>query len=183
MSNVIQSNPVNPTPDPVKLTPEAVIAELRTMQSQFDTLTPLSKAQRALVKQRLRVLSPPVVEASINVIGMSDNVSQAIRQPLDEVRQLRDDTFRWEAAADEARNFLKNVEGANLIRRQRLTLIAMQAYTIGSQLAKDPEKAVLLPHLEEVKRLKGVSRKRKKASQAAPPPAPAAPSTESQPKA
>jgi hypothetical protein len=103
-----------------------------------------------------------------------DNVSQAIGQPLDEVRQLQDESLRWDAVADEARAFLKGIEGANLNRRQRLALIATQAYAIGSQLAKDPAKAVLLPHVEEVKRLKGVSR-RKKATQAPQTPAPPVP--------
>jgi hypothetical protein len=60
----------------------------------------------------------------------------------------------------------------------------MQAYAIGTQLAKDPDKAVLVQHVEEVKRLKGVSR-RKKAKQAPPTPAPApatTPVTSTQPK-
>jgi len=159
------------TPDPAKLTPEAVIAQLRTIRSQIDDVAPLSKEQRKLVKQRLRTQTKPVVEASINVIGVLDNVSQAIGQPLDDIRQLQDDSLRWDAVADEARAFLKGVEGANLIRRQRLSLIATQAYTIGSQLAKDPAKAVLVPHVEEIKRLKGVGR-RKKTAQAPPPPSP-----------
>ena len=148
--------------------------------TQLDDLAPLSKEQRALVKQRLRIVPNTVVEASINVIGVLENVSQAIGQPLDEIRQLQDESLRWEAAADEARAFLKGIEGSNLIRRQRLVLIATQAYTIGSQLAKDPTKAVLVPHVEEVKRLKGISRRRKKASPAAPAPAPA-PSTQPKP--
>ena len=155
-----------------KLTPEAVIAQLRTVRSQIEAVAPLSQDQRKLVRQRLRNHAKTVVEASINVIGVVDNVSQAIGQPLDEVRQLQDDVLRWEAVAEEARAFLKGIEGANLIRRQRVTLIATQAYAIGSQLAKDPAMAVLLPHVEEVKRLKGVSR-RKKAAQAPQPPAPA----------
>jgi hypothetical protein len=176
-STTVQSNAVTPDPNPVKLSPEALIAELRTLRSQLDDVAPLSKEQRALVKQRLRTFPKLVVEASINVIGVLDNVSQAIGQPLDEVRRMQDDSLRWEAAADEARAFLKGIEGSNLIRHQRLALIATQAYAIGSQLAKDPDKAVLLPHVEEVKRLKGFSRRKKKASQAAPAPAPA-PSTE-----
>jgi hypothetical protein len=73
--------------------------------------------------------------------------------------------------ADEARAFLNGIEGANLRRRQQLALIATQAFTIGSQLAKDPGKAVLVPHVEELKRLKVVSRRRKTA-QAAQKPAP-----------
>src|SRR5258708_5948167 len=148
-------------PDPAKLTAEAVIAQLRAIGSQIDGLAPLSKEQRALLKKRLRRQPKTIVEASINVIGVLDNVSQAIGEPLDEVRQLQDDSLRWDAAVDEARAFLNGLEGAALIRRQRLGLLAMQAYTIGSQLARDPARAVLVPHVEEVKRLKGAARRRK----------------------
>jgi len=172
MSNPIINTPGSSDPDPAKLTPEAVIEQLRTLRSRIDDVAPLSREQRKLVKQRLRLQPKPIVEASINVIGVLDNVSQAIGQPLDDVRQLQDDTLRWEAAADEARAFLKGLEGANLVRRQRLALIGTQAYTIGSQLAKDPAKAVLLPHVEEVKRLKAASR-RKKSTQVPQTPAPA----------
>jgi hypothetical protein len=162
-------------PETTKLNPEAVIAQLRTIQSQIEDVAPLTQDQRKLVKQRLRNQTKSVVEASINVIGVLDNVSQAIGQPLGDVRQLQDDSLRWEAAADEARAFLKGIEGANLIRRQRLSLIATQAYSIGTQLAKDPAKAVLVPHVEEVKRLKSVLR-RKKTTQA-----PQTPATEPAP--
>jgi hypothetical protein len=82
---------------------------------------------------------------------------------------LQDDVLRWDAVVDEARAFLKSIEGSTLNRRQRLTIIATQAYAIGTQLAKDPAKAVLLPHIEEVKRLKGVSRRRKPAPATKPP--------------
>jgi hypothetical protein len=162
---------VSPNAEPSRLTPEGVIVQLRTVRSQIEDVAPLSQDQRKLLKQRLRMHSKTVVDASINVIGVLENVSQAIGQPLDDVRQLQDNVLRWEAVTDEARAFLKGVEGANLIRRQRLSLLATQAYAIGTQLAKDPAKAVLLPHIEEVKRLKGVSR-RKKAAQAPQPPAP-----------
>ena len=180
MSNTVNNIPGPSTPDPAKLTPEAVIAQLRAMRSQIDDVAPLSKEQRILVKQRLRKQTKPVVEASINVIGVLDNVSQAIGQPLDEVRQLQDDSLRWDAVAEEAHAFLKGIEGANLNRRQRLSLIATQAYTIGTQLAKDPDMAVLVPHVEEIKRLKGVSR-RKKTKQAPQTPAPTSPATPTSP--
>ncbi|HEX9983919.1 MAG TPA: hypothetical protein VGF69_11695 [Thermoanaerobaculia bacterium] len=154
------------------LPPEGVIAQLRTLRSQIEEVAPLSREQRTLIKQRVRLHPKSIVDASINVIGVLENVSQALGQPLDEVRQLQDDLLRWDAVVDEARSFLKGVEGATLIRRERLALIATQAYAIGTQLARDPSKAVLLPHIEEVKRLKSVSR-RKKATQVAKPPAPA----------
>jgi hypothetical protein len=174
MSNNVNNTPGTSNPDPVSLNADAVIAQLRTMRSQIENVAPLSREQRKLIQQRLRLQPKSVVEAAINVIGVLDNVSQAIGQPLDEVRQLQDESLRWDAVADEARAFLKGIEGANLNRRQRLALIATQAYAIGSQLAKDPAKAVLLPHVEEVKRLKGVSR-RKKATPAPQTPAPPVP--------
>jgi len=175
MSDPVNNTTVPSTPDPARLTPEAVIAQLRIMRSQIEDVAPLSKEQRKQVKQRLRMLSKPIVEASINVIGVLDNVSQAIGQPLDEVRQLQDDSLRWDAAAEEARAFLKGIEGANLNRRQRLALIGTQAYSIGTQLARDPAKAVLVPHVEEIKRLKAASRRRK-TTQAPPAPTPTSPS-------
>jgi len=153
----------NPVPETTRLNPEAVIAHLRTVRSQIDEVAPLSRDQRRLVLHRLRNHPKPVIEASINVLGVLDNISKAIGQPLDDVRQLQDDAIRWEAAADEARAFLKGIEGANLVRRHRLTLVATQAYVIGTQLARDPEKAVLLPHVEEIKRLKRAGRRRKAA--------------------
>jgi len=171
MSN---TTPVSSNPDSVSLSPEAVIEQLRTMQLQIDEVAPLSTEQRALVKKRLRGQPADIVHASINVMQVLDNVSQAIGQPLDEVRQLQTDSIRWEAAADQTRTFLKGIEGANLNRRQRLALIATQAYTIGTQLAKDPGKAVLLPQVEEIKRLKSVAR-RKKAAQAPQTPSPVPP--------
>ena len=171
MANPVINTPDPSNPTPAKLAPAAVIAQLRTIRAQIDDVEPLSKEQRRLVRRRVRALAKPVVEASINVIGVLDNVSQAIGQPLDDVRQLQADSILWEAVADEMRAFLKGVEGGNLIRRQRLALIAAQAYTIGSQLAKDPAKSVLVPHLEEVKRLKVASHRRKTA-QAPQPPAP-----------
>jgi hypothetical protein len=172
MSNTVDTTPVASNPDPARMTPEEVIAKLRTIRSQIDEVPPLSKEQSKLVKQRLRIQPKTVVDASINVIGVLSNVSQALGQPLDEVRQLQDDSIRWDAVADEARAFLRVIDGANLVRHQRLALIGMQAYAIGTQLAKDPDKAVLVPHVEEVKRLKGISRRKKTQAPQTPAPAP-----------
>ncbi|HEX7136697.1 MAG TPA: hypothetical protein VF219_02580 [Vicinamibacterales bacterium] len=168
---------VDPNTTPAaKLTPEAVIEQLRTMRSQIDEVAPLSKDQRKALREHLRTQPAPVVAASINVIGVLDNVSQAIGQPLDEVRQVQDEALRWDAVAEEARAFLNGIEGANLVRRQRLALIGKQAYSIGTQLALDPANAVLVPHVEEVKRLKSASRRKKtKQTPQTPAPTPATP--------
>jgi hypothetical protein len=170
MSNTVINTAVTPDPDPSRITAEGLIAELRNLRSRTNEVVPLPKEQRNLLKERLRKVSKTVVEASINVIGVLDILSEAIGQPLEEVRQLQDESLRWEAVADEVRAFLKSIESSNLMRHQRLAFVAAQAYTLGSQLAKDPAKAVLVPHVEEVKRLKAIARRKK--TQTAPAPAP-----------
>jgi hypothetical protein len=175
MSNTV---PVTTTPGTssadAKLTPQGVIEQLHTMTSQIEEVAPLTKEQRSLVKANLRQHKQPIVEASINVMAVIENVPQAIGQPLDEVRQMQTDAILWDSVIDAARRFLKGLEGANLVRRHRLALIGTQAYTIGTTLAKDPANAALVPTVEEVKKLKSLSR-HKKAPQAPQPPAPTAP--------
>jgi hypothetical protein len=152
-----------PQPAPT-VSPEAVVDGLRAIGAQIGEVTPLTPAQRRTLGRRVST-SNPILQASINVIGALDNVSQAVGQPADGVRSLCEEANRWTAVEDELRTMLNGVSGANLVRRQRIALIAAQAYAIGSQLARDPANAVLVPHVQEIKRLKSFKR-RKKAAQA-----------------
>src|SRR5229473_3225243 len=163
-----------PQPAPT-LTPEAVVEQLRTMRGQIGEVTPLTPVQRKTLRNQGRTTNP-ILQASINVIGAVDVVEQAVGQPADEVRQSYDDANRWTAVEDELRTMLNGIAGANLIRRQRIALVAGRAYNIGAQLARDPAHAVLVPHVQEIKRLKSFKR-RKKAAQAPNPPQSPAPGT------
>jgi hypothetical protein len=163
-----------PQPAPL-LTPEAVVEQLRAMRGQIGEVTPLTPAQRATLRSQMRTTNP-VLQASINVIGALDIVEQAVGQPADNVRQLYDEANRWTAAEDELRSMLNGIAGANLIRRQRVALVAGRAAAISTQLARDPAHAVLVPHVQEIKRLKSFTR-RKKAAQAPGTPQSPAPGT------
>jgi hypothetical protein len=164
--------------DTPKLAPEALIEQLRSLQSQVGDVTPLSAAERAQLRQLTRRQPPHVVQASISVIGSSGTIAEAVGQPINEVVQLQTDASRWALAADELRLFLKGIEGANLIRQQRLAFIASQAYSIGTQLARSPQNAKLVPQVEEIKRLKVLARRKKVQQQDPQPPSPTpAPST------
>jgi hypothetical protein len=160
-----------PQPAPT-LSPEAVVDQLRATRAQIGEVAPLTTAQAKVLRRHIRT-SNPILQASINIIGALDNVAQAVGQPADGMRQLCDETNRWTAVEDELRTMLNGVSGANLIRRQRIALIAGQAYTIGSQLARDPANAVLVPHVQEIKRLKSFARRKK----AAPAPTPKSPAS------
>lgn len=144
------------------MTPEQVVQQLRALQEQALEVAPLTAEQRRLLRGRTK-LPEPVVQASINIIGAMDIISQAVGQPADVVHQMVDEANRWTAVEGELRAALNGVAGANLIRRQRIALIAAQAFQIGQQLARDPANAVLVPHVEEAKRLRRLTRRGKRA--------------------
>jgi hypothetical protein len=156
-----------PQPAPT-LAPETVVEQLRAIRVQIGEVTPLTNEQRKALRSRARA-SNPILQASINIIGALDNVSSAVGQPAAQVRDLQDESNRWTAVEDELRMMLKGVAGANLIRRQRIALIAAQAANIGAQLARDPANAVLIPHVEEVRRLRSVARRKKALAPETPP--------------
>jgi hypothetical protein len=161
----------NPQPAST-LTPEAVVEQLRTMRTQMGDPVPLTPAQRKLLHRRTTP-SNAVLQASINVMGAHDGVAVAIGQPAADVRQMYEEANRWTAVEDELRMLLKAVTGMNLLRRQRIALITTQAVNIGVQLARDPANAILVPHVQEVRRLKSFSRRKKAAPTPTPEPPPA----------
>jgi len=161
----------------VLLQPEAIVERLRVTRSQIGEVKPLTPVERQALRNRTRS-SNPVLQASFNVIGALDLVAEAVGQSADSVRQLYAETNRWTAVEDELRSMLNGVSGANLIRRQRLEFLASQAYTIGTRLARDPAHAVLVPHIEEIKRLKSFKRRRKAAQAPGSSQSPATPSEE-----
>jgi len=155
------------------LAPEAVVEQLRALRAQIGEVTPLTSLERQQLRRRANK-SNSVLQASINMIGAHDQVSSAVAQPADGVRRLYEEANRWTAVEDDLRTMLEGVAGANLVRRERIALIAGQAYNIGAQLARDPAHAVLRPQLEEIRRLKRSTR-RKKAGEPEPPSPPVAP--------
>ena len=72
-----------------------------------------------------------------------------------------DERTRWAAVQDELRAMLNGIDGANLVRNERLAFIVDRAYGVGSQLARNPEHAGLVPHVQEIKRLKKLRRRKK----------------------
>lgn len=170
------------TPQPqTMLAPDAAIEQIRSLRAQLPAVGTLTAKQRRTLRN-VAGTSDPIVQASLNVIGVSDVVSSAMGQPLDGVRALQQEAILWKAVEEEARNLVTGIAGANLLRRQKLAVLSAQAYAIGASVAKVPENEVLVSHVEEIKRLKRVARRKKSASPAPqqPSPAPSTPHVESQ---
>ncbi len=180
-TNEATNNPAAPaeTPQPaptIALTPEAVVEVLRAVRAQISDVTPLTAAQRRALRSRTRTTNP-VLQASINAIGALEIVSHAVGQPAREVRQKYDEANRWTAGEDEVRALLSGIIGANLIRRQEVALLAEQAFNISAQLARNPANAILVPHVQEIKRLKSFARRKKPAPAPGTPQSPASGTT------
>ena len=172
-----QATPAD-TPQPVTtMTPEAVVEALRALRPQIGDVTPLTSAQRRALRNQSRT-SNPVLQASINVLGALDSITQVIGTTPADVRQMYDEANRWTAVEDELRTMLNGVSSSNLIRRQQISLVATQAATIGEQLARDPANAVLVPHVQEIKRLKSFTRRKKAAPAPSTPQSPASGTTQ-----
>ena len=153
-----------PQPQPsTQLNPETVVEQLRSIRSQLGEVTPITPKQRSALRN---IVATPhdVIESSINMMDFSMPVQQALGKPSADVRDLQQTTSRWTAVEDELNSLLAAVSGANYIRRHQLALISAQAYSIGTQLVRDPANAELLPHVREIKRLRAFARGRKKAS-------------------
>ncbi len=165
----------NPTPNAVVLTPEQFVEKFNALVAQIGPVAPLTPEQRRTLKARTRV-PQEVVEASINVIGAAESILQVVGIPAADVRQIVDEASRWTAVESVLRTALNGVAGANLVRRQRIALVTGLAYNIGRQLARDPGHAELVPQVQEVKRLRKLSSRKKRAPESpapAPSPAPA----------
>jgi hypothetical protein len=167
MSINVQGNLNNPTtsaaetPQPTtSLTPEVLVDQVRAIRTQLPETTPLTPKQRAAMRKRVQT-ADGVLQASINVIGVSDVVASAVGQPLGDVRGLQDESNRWSAVEDELKALFNSVSDANLTRKNRLAIIAGQAYGIGTQLARDPANVLITPHVQEIKRLKKAANRKK----------------------
>jgi hypothetical protein len=157
---------------PANLTPEQVVEQLRAMVAQIPELPALTPQERELVRRRGHIpLSE--VQAAVNVVGASDIVTQVVGQPAGDVQQLVVNMNRWDSVENELKSALKSVSDANLVRRQRASLIAIQAYGVATQLARNPENVAIAEHVAEMKRLKAV--RRRKSATTTPAPVPTTP--------
>src|SRR5687768_10591399 len=100
----------------VPLTPEALVAQLRAYREQipeYTQLTPVSsKILRAAAAANIHF-----IHASINAVGTSPSVQNALSTNEGTLWQEASDSARWTAVEDELRALLKGVAAANLTRR------------------------------------------------------------------
>lgn len=169
--------------DPAKpaLTAEEMISMLRDMRERIPNFTQLTVAT---VKSMVPAASlhPDFVLGSIHVTGASPIVQQVVGVPQDSLLQDASDDDSWSLAEEEMRGLLKGLAAANLVRRHRLGKAALLAYNVSRQLIQKPENVNLIPHVEELQRLRRLGRRKKTDQQPETPSTTPAPQTTTPPK-
>src|ERR1043166_1474844 len=129
------------------LTPETIIEQLRTLRSQIPEYVQLPVADAQSLRRAANI-DIEFVQASINAVTESDRLAGALGRSAADLRQEAIDADRWGVAEDELRAMLPGVTAANLVRRHRIGLTALQTYHICQQLVRQKEHSALLPHLQ-----------------------------------
>jgi hypothetical protein len=149
-------------------TPETIIEQLRELRTHIPEYTQLATADAQSLRRAAQV-DPEFVQASIHAVTESDGVGNILGRTPADLRQETFDAARWTSVEDELRAMLNGVAAANLVRRHRIGLTALQIYNICRQLVRQKEHSALLPHVQAMKRLNKFGKKHAK------------PATESQP--
>ncbi|HEX6095440.1 MAG TPA: hypothetical protein VF432_03870 [Thermoanaerobaculia bacterium] len=158
------------------LTPEQIVEHLRMLRGHVPDFGPLPTPSAMALRTTARIPAEFVL-ASINTVGAAKPIASAIQSDAPALLTEREDVDRWSAVEDELRTMLNGVAAANLARRHRIGLAALQTYSIARQLVRKKEHADLLPHVENMRRANRFGRKRTvpqdaKPVQPAPDPAP-----------
>jgi hypothetical protein len=163
MSNVVKSalDPADETSPQAPLTPEEFVRELRALRARIPQPDPA--AAPAALRSRLAHVSPNFVQASINAAGATPEIQTVIGRTDEELRAEVEAMNRWNTVADESRALVKELLTANMVRRQRIGLAALQTYQVCRQLARDDRNATrLAAHIAEMKRMNRFGRTRRK---------------------
>lgn len=151
--------------------PGELVSVFRTAQPHIPNFGPISLEER-LHLRTIAFTDAAFIQASINTVGASPNMESLIGRSAADLRRETDEASQWTALEDEARATYEGIAAANLVRRYRIGLAALQTYSAARQLVRAKEHAHLLPYVAEMKRLNRFGKKRAVKAAA---PAPAVP--------
>ena len=140
-------------------TPEQIIDHARVIREHVPDFGPLPMPEARALRTTAS-LPAPFVQAALNTVGASKPIADAITSDVATLQAEAIDVARWSAVEVELRALLEGVAAANLARRHRLGLTALQTYSIARQLVRRKAHADLLPYVEEMRRTNRLGRKR-----------------------
>ena len=141
------------------VTPEQLVEQLRALKVHIPDFAPLTQQESANLRRTAGV-HDELIQAAANAAGASPVVTNVIGTDAGTILNERVEVARWSAVEAELRTMYKGIAASNLARRHRLGQSTMQAYLISRELVKQREHADLLPHVQEMKRVRRLGRRR-----------------------
>ncbi|MGA8809147.1 MAG: hypothetical protein WB973_14820 [Thermoanaerobaculia bacterium] len=154
------------------VTPESIVAQLRTVRQQIPDFGSLSSADSRPLQSAAHV-HPDFTQAAISAMGASATVLSAVGTNAEDLQREIDTAGRWAVVEDELRAMLRGVMAANLTRRHRIGKTALLTYAVSQKLVRSPDHADLLPHVDVMNRMNRFGRRKKRTVPAPPAPVPA----------
>jgi hypothetical protein len=141
---------------------QSLIEALQRYQSLIPDYTQLTNAE-IIALRKAATLAPEWIEAAVYAVGASTAVEVAVGVTGEQLREEIADVNRWTGVEQELRALLKGVAAANLIRRHRIGLKALQVYGISRQLVRQPEHMNLIAVVDKMKQMNKLGRRKPKA--------------------
>ncbi|HVE70312.1 MAG TPA: hypothetical protein VNI54_03010, partial [Thermoanaerobaculia bacterium] len=113
---------------------------------------------------RLASVNVEFTREAFATVGASGGVQNIIGNTPDQLHEAQDEMSRWTAVEAELRAMLSGVIAGNIVRRQRIGRVALQAYNVSTQLVKEQDHADLLPHVARMRQMRKFGRRRAKPS-------------------
>lgn len=143
---------------------EELLEVLRRLESRIPSFTQLT-TREIYALRRAATLSPEWVQETVIAVGASPSIEAAIGRGYDELRLEISDISRWGGVEQQLYALYKGVRAANLVRRHRIGLTALQAYGILRQLIRQREHADLLPLYQRLQEMNKLGKRKKKESE------------------
>jgi hypothetical protein len=143
------------------VSPEALVEQLRTIRRQIPEYVQLDAVDTRAI-QSVANVHREFAQAALSAIGTSPIVQSAVGSTPEELQRETELAARWALVEDELRAMLHGVASANLRRRHRVGDAALTAYSLSKRLARKPEHADLLPHLQTMRKANRFGRRKSK---------------------
>ena len=164
--------PATPSPTPVSHTDaaQALVDEIRAMRQQIPNFVVPSSTSEAHRLVPTASVPPEFVELTAVAVKNSTSLVRGGALDPDQTRDLMTYAGAYDPVADELEALAQFIRHSTLTARNKAGNEALMTYAVAQRLAKRPETAELAPHVADMRRVLGRTRKAK--SQPAPTPAP-----------
>lgn len=171
---MVNANTETATPETQPITAQELMDLIRSVKVRIPEYGQLPQSNRRAVQTIINI-HPLFKAAAIGGLAASPAIEAAVGLTAAEVNAMDGDAEAWDNAIEEVRGLLKGILAANIKRRHRVGLAALQSYSIAGQLVRHENHSDLLATYDEMKRTSRLRRRRRAKT---PQPGPIAPQPE-----